>query len=515
LALVFIIIVGGAVALLTSWVTNDLSNSTHFTNARNLDYAATSATEVAINSIRYTPLAVAGETLNSNPPNYCWGTSSPSSLTTDGYDVAVWCSTAEDLQSAQTRTVTFYACLSSVSATQCAASPFLQAIVIYDDYPPGGSQPLTKQCTTYCGEGAQLESWDWGTDSNGTTVTSANSISVTSVPPALAPLNSTYTPVATALSGDTVTITSATPTICTVASGVVTFNSDGTCTIDYNDPGNINFAPAPQVQQTVSVGQLTNTITVTSTKPSNAQAGGATYTPTATATSGDSVVITSASTSICTVSSGVVTFVGGGTCTLDFNDPGNANYAPAAQAQQIFSVSAATPAGADVQGVSSGGNLDGKPDNGDEILFTFNQVMSPSSLMSGFTGTSTSVYVQLNRSYSGSTTLKVCTSTYSCNYSAVNLGSVNLGDGYNNHYYVGSFSTVYLNATMSMTTVNSESVVTVTLGTVSGSGTISALSPTTTQTTLVWTPSSSATNPSGVNCLTTSVTQSGAPKQNF
>lgn len=510
LALVFLVIVGGAVALLTTWATNDLNNTSHFTDARNLDYAATSATEVAINNIRYTPLVGAGETLNASPPSYCWGTSSPSSLTTDGVDIAVWCSTAEDLQSAQTRTVTFYACLSSVSASQCASSPVLQAVVVYDDYPPGGSQPLTQQCTTYCGEGAQLESWDWGTDSSGTTVTSANSISVTSVPPALAPLNSTYTPVATALSGDTVVITSATPSICTVSGGVVTFIGNGTCTIDYNDPGNINYAAAPQVQQTVSVGQLTNTITITSTAPSNAQAGGATYTPTATATSGDSVVITSATTTICTISSGVVSFVGGGTCILDFNDPGNSNYAAAAQEQQSFSVSIATPAGSDVQGVPS--PQDGKPDNGDEILFTYNQVMSASSLETGFTGASTSVYVQLSRSYSGATTLKVCT-TGSCS-TAVNLGSVNLGDGYNNHYYVGQNSTAYLNGTMSMTTVNNESVVTLTLGTVI-SGSVSALSPTTTSTTLVWTPSSSAKNPGGTSCLTTSVTQSGAPKENF
>jgi hypothetical protein len=84
-----------------------------------------------------------------------------------------------------------------------------------------------------------------------------------------------------------------------------------------------------------------NTITVTSTAPADAAVGGLTYTPTATATSGDSVVITSATTSECTINSGAVTFVGSGTCTLDFNDAGNAYYPAANQVTQSFNV---TPA---------------------------------------------------------------------------------------------------------------------------------------------------------------------------
>jgi hypothetical protein len=84
-------------------------------------------------------------------------------------------------------------------------------------------------------------------------------------------------------------------------------------------------------------------ITVTSTAPTNATVGGTKYGPVkATATTGDTVAITSATTSVCTFSSpsNLVTFVGSGTCTLDFNDPatGNANYSAALQVTQSFPV---------------------------------------------------------------------------------------------------------------------------------------------------------------------------------
>jgi hypothetical protein len=377
---------------------------------------------------------------------------------------------------------------------------------VYDDYPPGGSTTLTQSCTNYCGEGAELASWDWNSvASGGGTVT--NSIDVTSTPPPVAAVNSTYTPVATATSGDAVVITATPTTVCAVASGVVRFIAAGTCLVDFNDPGNVNFASAAQIQQSVSVGLLSNTISVSST-PSNPTEGGAPYTPRASATSGDVVTVTSATMSVCTVSSNVVAFVGAGTCTLDFNDPGTMVYAAAPQVTQPFSVTVAATAGSNIDGVPS--RQDGKPDNGDALEYTYNQTMSASSLMSGFTGNSTTVFAQLTRSF-GATNLVVCTSS-TCN-THVNLGTVNLGDSSFNAF-LGFSGTALLNATMTMSTVGGDSIVTVTLGTVV-SGTINALSPTTTQTTFTWTPSASAVSTGGVACSTGSVSESGAPTLNF
>ena len=167
----------------------------------------------------------------------------------------------------------------------------------------------------------------------------ANSITVTSTDTS-ATVGSTYVPTATATSGDTVVITvdSSSSGVCSISAGTVTFNHVGTCTLDFNDPGNTDYVPATQAVQVVSVGQGANSITVTSTDTSATV--GSTYVPTATATSGDTVVITvdSSSSGVCSISAGTVTFNHVGTCTLDFNDPGNTDYVPATQAVQVVSV---------------------------------------------------------------------------------------------------------------------------------------------------------------------------------
>lgn len=518
LALVYIIVISVVVAALTTWSSGDLNNTSKFTSARSMDYSLASAVEVAINDIRYTPLVGPNQTLNAAPPWYCWGTgATPSTLQLPGTgeaNIATFCSTQRDLGSSATRVVTISACVYSTSATAaqtCAASPLLQAIVQFDDYPQGGSSN-TAPCTTYCGEGAILESWDWSSKA-GLTILLPNSISVTSTPPQIPLVGTTYTTVSSATSG-TVVVSSATSSICTVnSSGVVSFVANGSCTIDFNDSGNANYSPAIQQTQTMTVGPVPNTIIVSST-PSSPTQGGATYSAVASATSGDVVTVTSATVAVCTVSASVVTFVGNGTCTLNFNDPGNTYYQAAPQMQQSFSVGVGSPAGLSVLANASPQN--GVPGNGDSVVYTYNQAMNGGSLLSGFTGPSTAVYVQLTRASSSSpTSWQVC-STSNCS-TTVKLGTINLGESGSNGYYVASGSTAYFNATMLMSTNPSgESVVTVTLGSLVAGGTVTALSPTTTQTTLVWTPSSSATSAAnGTACATTAVTEANAPKANF
>src|SRR5262249_57032698 len=99
----------------------------------------------------------------------------------------------------------------------------------------------------------------------------------------------------------------------------------------------------------------------TSTAPGGAKVGGPTYTVTATATSGLAVTFTidaSAST-VCTIAGATVSFIGAGTCVIDANQAGNANYNPAPQVQQSFAVTrndqtisftSTAPAGAKVGG---------------------------------------------------------------------------------------------------------------------------------------------------------------------
>ncbi len=169
---------------------------------------------------------------------------------------------------------------------------------------------------------------------------SPQTITVTSSAPAGSQVGmGSYTPTATATSGLTVAVTSASGPVCTVSAGVVSFAGAGACTLDFNQAGNANYLAAPQQTQGFTVGAGPQTISVTSSAPVGAQVGVGSYTPTASASSGLAVAVTSATGPVCTVSGGVVSFVGAGTCTLDFNQAGNANYTAAAQQTQTFTVS--------------------------------------------------------------------------------------------------------------------------------------------------------------------------------
>jgi serine protease len=117
----------------------------------------------------------------------------------------------------------------------------------------------------------------------------------------------------------------------------------GTGTMDvYNHSGSADlvidafgyFAPE------TSGGTEPQTVTFSTSAPTDAQVGDGSYTPAATATSGLSATITLDATSTgCALASGVVSFTSNGTCVLDANQPGNATYAAAPQVQQSFAVS--------------------------------------------------------------------------------------------------------------------------------------------------------------------------------
>jgi hypothetical protein len=91
---------------------------------------------------------------------------------------------------------------------------------------------------------------------------------------------------------------------------------------------------------TIHVGKGDQTITFTSTAPAGATVGGPTYTVTATASSGLTVAFTidASASSVCSISGSTVSFIGVGTCVIDANQAGNANYNPAPQVQQSFAV---------------------------------------------------------------------------------------------------------------------------------------------------------------------------------
>jgi DNA-binding beta-propeller fold protein YncE len=98
---------------------------------------------------------------------------------------------------------------------------------------------------------------------------------------------------------------------------------------------------ASQGKGTLVVAKAAQTLTFTSSPPTNAAVGGS-YTVSATASSGLGVSYASATTGVCTVSGTSVSFVGAGTCTVSAAQPGNANYHAAASILQSFGITSPT-----------------------------------------------------------------------------------------------------------------------------------------------------------------------------
>jgi hypothetical protein len=166
LALVFLIVVGGIVGVIANSVSAHLEDSTKFQSGRTTQYAATSAVDAAIQSIRYSPFLAS--TLNASPPSQCWNTQqgvpfSPTDPASEEDGVDVWCSTVWTPSASPTRVVTISACQTTVngSSSLCAIHPLLQAVVNFDDYPAGVSAPNPALCAVYCGGGESIQSWLW------------------------------------------------------------------------------------------------------------------------------------------------------------------------------------------------------------------------------------------------------------------------------------------------------------------------------------------------------------------
>jgi hypothetical protein len=171
LALVFLVVIAMMVGGLASWTANNLSNTLTFQQERTAEYSLTSGTQVAIQSIRYTPLIGTNQTLNASPPTYCWGsgadsyggTAYPPSPESNTVNVEVFCSTVWNPTSAATRVVTISACLQSVltgptPAATCALNPGLQTVVTFDDYSPSNPNVNQGICVTTCGYGMTINS---------------------------------------------------------------------------------------------------------------------------------------------------------------------------------------------------------------------------------------------------------------------------------------------------------------------------------------------------------------------
>ncbi len=149
-----------------------------------------------------------------------------------------------------------------------------------------------------------------------------------------------YTVTATGgASGNPVTFSSGTPGVCTVTGSTVTLDHAGTCTVDADQAGDADYQAAPTAGQSFAVGKDPQSITFTSTAPADARVGGPAYTVTATGGgSGNPVTFSSGTPGVCTVTGATVTLDHAGTCTIDADQAGDADYQAAPTAGQSFAV---------------------------------------------------------------------------------------------------------------------------------------------------------------------------------
>ncbi len=146
---------------------------------------------------------------------------------------------------------------------------------------------------------------------------------------------------ATTDSSSPVTFTSITTDVCTISGATVSAVAAGDCVIRANAVADANYTAAAQAEQSFGIAKAEQAVTFTSDAPVAPIVGGDTYTPTASGGASTSPVVVSvddAATAVCTVTDGVVSFVATGDCILNANQAGDANYNPAPQVQQSFTV---------------------------------------------------------------------------------------------------------------------------------------------------------------------------------
>jgi hypothetical protein len=155
-------------------------------------------------------------------------------------------------------------------------------------------------------------------------------------------LGGTATVQATASSALAVSYSSATPNVCIVhaSTGVVTNLAVGTCVITADQSGDDTFAPAVQATQNLVVAFDPAQVITFGAAPSLTLFGSVMVS--ASTNSGLPTTYSSLTPAICTANSstGSVTDITSGTCTIAADQAGNANYNAAPQVTQSFTVAA-------------------------------------------------------------------------------------------------------------------------------------------------------------------------------
>ena len=128
--------------------------------------------------------------------------------------------------------------------------------------------------------------------------------------------------------------------VLNTSTGAMTFGAAGTCSVRATKAADTNYTSIQSSTQVLTVSKASQTTSFTSTPPAKPLPGG-TYAVTATASSGltASIAILSGSGTVCSLSSGTITFLTAGTCEVIAAQAGNGNYlAVSPEAKQVIKV---------------------------------------------------------------------------------------------------------------------------------------------------------------------------------
>ena len=171
----------------------------------------------------------------------------------------------------------------------------------------------------------------------------AQAITVTQHSPSTAAYNTSFTVAATGgASGQPVVV--AASGACSASGNTMTMTSGtGTCTVTFNQAGNASYSAAAQVTETTAAQKAAQAITVTQHAPPTAVYN---TSFTVAATGGASAQpVTVGASGVCLAGGNTVTMTSGtGTCTVTFNQAGDANYSAAAQVTETTTAQKAAQA---------------------------------------------------------------------------------------------------------------------------------------------------------------------------
>ena len=145
-----------------------------------------------------------------------------------------------------------------------------------------------------------------------------------------------FTLTATASSGLAVTYSSSNEAVATVSGNTITIVGAGSVTITATQAGDVNYNAASPVEQALTVGKGSQSISFASL--ADKTYGDAAFELTATASSGLTINYISSNEQVATVSGNTVTIVGAGTTTITASQEGDANYLAATPVDQALTV---------------------------------------------------------------------------------------------------------------------------------------------------------------------------------